>query len=464
MNNYDDRVTEALRDSLARHAAEAPRGDLLAERIIADAERGTAPRRSFRSWPTWSLPLIAAGAVAGVVAAVIGIQTLRPSASGDHQPGTQGPSLVQPTPVPVSPTSAPTTTQPSTTQPSTTATSVPPAPAGLTNVQVADLTFYGDNDGWALGSADCLTGPGRCTAVLHTTDGQHWTGMPGANFNVPDAQGQCADPCVVHLRFATPQIGYAFGPAAFFMTQDGGQSWQRQNGGAIALETLDNNVIRVTGTDGGCPGPCITGIENSAVGSSDWAASDFHLQGSFVGSVLLARGGGGDAYLLVTQNPAGGAANERSSLYRSLDKGLTWQFMGKEPCPQAGEEIDSTAIAAAPGGRVGVLCMRRMSPNQLRVATSTDAGAQFTMQPGEIPLDAANLLAGDPETVLVVAGMGMARSTDGGATWQKVTDVTGDIGWMGFESPTVGRAVSADGSTIWTTRDGGQTWRAASIG
>lgn len=460
MNNYDDRVTEALRDSLARHAAEAPRGDMLAERIIADAEREAVPRHGFRSWPTWTLPLIAAGAVAAVVAAVVGIENFRPSASAPVQPGTEGPSFVQTTPAPVSATTPEPSTQ--TTVGTSRTASVPP-PSGLANVQVTDLTFYGDDTGWALGSADCVNGPGRCTAVLHTTDGQHWAGMPGADFNVPDSQGQCADPCVLHIRFANLDIGYAFGDSAFFMTHDGGQSWQRQPGGAVALETLDDNVIRVTGSGSGCPGPCITGVETAAVGSTDWTASDFPAGAAeFTGGVHLARGNGGDAYVLVTRNPAGGAQDETSTLYRSTDKGQTWQNVG-EPCPQTGQEVDSFAIAGGDQGRVSVLCERRMAPPNYRVATSTDAGLHFATQPGEIPGN-PGVLAGDPATVLVVAGFGgMARSTDGGATWQHVTDVTGDIGWVGFESTTVGRAVSADGSTIWTTRDGGLTWHAASI-
>ena len=458
MNNHDERLTEALRDSLARHAAEAPRGDLLAERIITDAERAAGPRgRSFRNWPTWSLPLIAAGAVAGVVAAVVAIQNFRPSASGTNQPGTS-PSAVQTTPAPGSTAPEPSTQTTIGTSPTAS------APPGLSNVQVTDLSFVGDDDGWALGSADCVRGPGRCTALLRTTDGTHWTGMPGADFNVADAQGQCAEPCVQSIRFANDQVGYAFGQSAFFMTEDGGRSWQRQPGGAIALETLDGNVIRVTGSGSGCPGPCITGIETSGVGSTDWTASKFHLDASaFVGGVRLARGNGGDAYLLVTRNPAGGASDETSTLYVSTDSGSTWQGVG-EPCPQTGQEVDSFAIAGGGQGRVSVLCERRMAPPNYRVATSTDAGLHFTTQPGEIPHYPA-VLAGDPATVLVAGGLGgMARSTDGGGTWHQVSDVTGDIGWVGFESTTVGRAVSADGSTIWTTRDGGLTWHAASIG
>ena len=447
MSDEFDPLTEALRDSLARHAAEAPRGDLLAERVINTAQQGpqTERHRPRHGWRTWALPLVAAGAVGAVVAAVIGIENFRTTSS--QQPGTSNP-----------PTQPLTTVQ--STPPSEPPTTTAPPPGTLTNVKITDLTFaYGE--GWALGSADCLNGPGRCIALWHTTDGQHWTGMPGAQFNV-DGVKNCTDPCVNHIRFATPDVGYAFGQSAFFMTTDGGQSWQRQQGGALQLETLDNNVIRVTGTDSGCPGPCVDGIETSAVGSTDWTRSNFQPDTSFIGSVLLARGNGGDAYLLVTQNPAGGAENETSTLYRSTDNGQTWRNAG-EPCPQTHQEIDSWSIAAGAGDRVSALCVNRLEPLHLGVATSTDAGAHFTSQPGEIPIS-ANLLTGDPDTVLVAAGIGLARSTDGGATWQQVSDVTGQIGWVGFESQTVGRAVSADGSTIWTTRDGGQTWHAASIG
>jgi photosystem II stability/assembly factor-like uncharacterized protein len=52
----------------------------------------------------------------------------------------------------------------------------------------------------------------------------------------------------------------------------------------------------------------------------------------------------------------------------------------------------------------------------------------------------------------------MRRSTDGGRTWHRIADVTGAISWVGFESQTDGRALSADGNVIWTTHDGGVTW------
>jgi photosystem II stability/assembly factor-like uncharacterized protein len=451
MTDEFDPLKDALRDSLHRHAADAPRGDMLAERIINTAQQPPEldRNRTRRGWPTWTLPLVAAGAVGAVVAGVVGVQSLHTTAS--QQPGHSGvPSIV--------PTQLPTTASTIPTNGGTTSST----PGALTNVTVTDLTFAGTDDGWALGSADCLNGPGRCTAMWRTTDGRTWTSMAGPEFNVPNERGSCADPCVDHIRFATDEVGYAFGPSAFFMTDDGGKSWSQEPGGATQLETLDDNVIRVTGTDSGCPGPCVDGIETSGVGSTDWTPANFHSQPSFVGTVQLARGNGGYAYLLVTRNPAGGSEDERSTLYRSSDLGATWDSVG-EPCPQTNQEIDSSAIAGGAAGRVSVLCGNRLAPVHYFVAASADGGQQFSRQPGQIPIS-ASLLTGDPATVLVAAGVGMARSTDGGATWQPIADVTGDIGWVGFESQTVGRAVSADGTTIWTTRDGGASWNRASIG
>jgi hypothetical protein len=457
-----DPLADQLRDSLARHAADAPRGDMLAERIIqaTDRQAAASPAPWRRGWRTWALPLVAAGAVAGVVAAIVGIQDYHPSASHSPALGSQSPNVsILNTPLPTVFNQTSTETSPTPTRLNS---------GDLTNVTIIDLTFaFGE--GWALASADCIREPGKtCTALLHTTDGATWKGMGGASFDVPGVSGGCAetsDTCVTNIRFADPHDGYAYGPSAFYMTTDGGAHWTHEDGGAIALETFNGTAIRVTAKPpSGCPGPCNVRVETSEDGSTTWT-EQLRTDEVGVGGAQLTRGSH-NAYLLLTRNPAGGADNERSTLYRSTDDGATWQDMGKDPCPQSGtDEIDSTAISAGGFDRVSVLCMTRQSPQQWHVATAEDAGIQFARQPGPIPSEVApTLLAGDPDTVLVAAGHGLARSTDGGQTWQVVDDVAGQIKFAGFESQTEGRAVSADGKTIWTTENGGRTWTPTNFG
>jgi photosystem II stability/assembly factor-like uncharacterized protein len=437
-------IERELRASLARHAADAPAGDLLAERIIAAAERPPAAASRRRAWRTWTLPLVAAAAVAALVTGAVGLAHYHPSDSAAPPAAVSG-----------SATQHPTRPAPSRT-PASSAPTTSPSPAGrvdLTGVRVRDLTFAGQDDGWALGSADCMSGPGRCTALLRTTDGRTWSGIKGAAFNVPGVRN-CADPCVTNLRFATDQIGYAFGPSALFITNDGGAHWSRQPGGALALETLDEDVIRVEAdSSSGCPGPCGLSVATAALGSPAWHT--VRLADAAAGA-FLSRSHDVD-YVLLTGNPAGGAGRASSTLYSSTDDGRHWTQRG-EPCPQTGGEVDGTALAAGAGARIAVLCRVRQGGAQF-VATSS--GGAFAAR-GTVPAS-ATLLAGDPRTVLAVAGSGLRVSTDGGRAWSRVPDISGSVTFAGFESTTVGRVVSDGGRTIWTTRDGGATWHEVTL-
>jgi photosystem II stability/assembly factor-like uncharacterized protein len=453
----EDPVVDALRASLHEHARQTPAADGLAERIIASVDirppARDVHRTPRRGWRTWTLPLVAAGSVAAVVGGAIAIEQV--SSESDKAAPAGSPTAVHSAPA----TGRPSVATSAPTQVRSTPTSVD---TSLHGVKVLDLTFAGLDDGWALASADCIRGAGKCTALLRTTDGTTWKSMPGAAFNVAGVKG-CADPCVEHLRFANDQVGYAFGPSAFFMTTDGGRRWTAETGGAEALETLNGNVIRVVSDGSGCPGPCAVQAEFSSIGSPSWKPVPLgRPTGSANYGISFARGGS-DAYLLFSGHTAGGAGNATSTLYRSTDNGVGW-FPRGEPCPQSGGEIDSTAIAAAPGGRVSVLCATRQAPLRYSVATSSDHGATFTAQPGVIPAATADTLTGDPATVLVAAGTGLSRSTDGGRSWAAVPDVTGRISFVGFESDRVARAVADDGRTIWTTRDGGASWTKAGLG
>lgn len=451
MTHPNDPIERALRASLEQHAREAPPADLLAERIIHAADRNSAGlRTSRRSWRTWGLPLIAAGAVGAVVAAVIGIEDVHTGPSHPQAGHSVSPPVHHTT---AQPTGTPVPTPTATTVPSTQTTTEVPV-RDLQQVQLLDLTFVSANDGWALASSDCIHGSGRCTALLHTTNGKDWQGVTPSPFNVPGVRQGCTNRCVEHLRFANSQVGYAFGPSAFLMTKDGGASWTLEKGGALAVETLDNNVIRVTSSSSsGCPGPCDVQVETSAIGATTWTPAT--LPGSRPGFGVQLSRGGSDAYLLFPINQAGGGPDV-TVLDRSGDDGGTWQ-RGTEPCPQVGGQVNAIDVAAAPDGRVSVLCAAR-DQSRYFIATSTDGGAHFAAQSGGIPQSAGGLLAGDPATVLGAGGaQQLAVSTNGGRSWATAPGVSGNVTFVGFESDTVGRVVT-DGNTIWTTRDAGVHW------
>lgn len=453
-------IEAALRASLAEHARHAPPAGMLAERIIAQVDHlppAHEHRRGGR-WRAWTLPLVAAGSVAAVAAALVGVNAAHHTAA--HKPPAA--RVHSTAPAPSQPAPTPTASQPPV-SPSRTSTSAPATVGvlGLTHFSVIDLTFVGDNDGWALGAADCLNGPGTCSAMVRTSDGgTSWHSVPTPPANVP--LRTCAEPCIRNIRFATDRIGYAFGPSALFMTTDGGTSWQRQPGGADALETLDGNVIRVsTGCLPGCP----YRVQTAAIGSPSWHPAGLPgAQAQMNSGVTLARTGR-NAFVEIYGHVAGGAQNATSVLYASTDDGATWARNG-EPCPQvgsgsAGSEVDSTAMTSAPDGSITVLCRPRGADTAQFTATSTDAGATFhpggVTALGTLPVGALGAASG---SVLLVADGNMLRSTDGGRSFGRLNAgaTPGDAMWFGFESATVGRAVSEGGRAVWTTRDAGLTW------
>ncbi len=452
-----------LRTALAEQARRAPDGAGLAERIVAEASaRSWATHRPRnRAWRTWSLPLVAAGAVAAVVAAVIGVREYHPAAQ--HIAPVGGSSVVTGAPAP-SPASSPAPSpQVRTTSPAPSSPVVPPPVA----FHVVDLTFVSPDRGWALGSGQCFSAPAsRCTATLHTTDGgATWTSVQNPPANVPDAAGACTDPCVRHLRFANNDVGYAFGPSAFFMTTDRGVTWQRLPGGADALETLDGDVIRVGADHRGCPPACTYRVQTAALGSSSWR--DAVLPSAPVADGVALERVTGHAYLALFENPAGGAGPAFTTLYASTDDGRSWAAYG-EPCRSSGVsgEVDTRLIAAGGAdGSLTALCTPRTTGGWQFTTTSTDGGATF--RPGyERALGGypAAAMAAVSASELFVVTDDLYRSTDGGVHWRRQHAEGGsgpfDASWIGFESTTVGRVVSADGSTISTTIDGGTTWTA----
>ena len=131
-------------------------------------------------------------------------------------------------------------------------------------------------------------------------------------------------------------------------------------------------MIRVSAADpSSCPPGCSYVVQTASIGSPNWTTVQLP-GGDPVGETVQLSRGGSDAYLLVTQNPAGGASSATSTLYRSVDSGAKW-FDGGEPCAQNGNgpngEVDAVAVAAGNGAAVTVLCTPRGGLKQASFVT-----------------------------------------------------------------------------------------------
>jgi photosystem II stability/assembly factor-like uncharacterized protein len=471
----NDDFERALRASLAENARHAPRGDDVAERILAAADHprsASEPHRVRPSrWRGWTLPAVAAASVAAVVATIVGVAQLHGTSAHPANPSTPG---VTTAPQTSAPDSSPAPSEQSTSASPTSTATTAQAPAGgpvPKAFEVADLTFVSTVDGFALGTGQCFNDPAqRCAAVLRTHDGgRHWASIPNPPANVAIG-GACAQPCVEHIRFANESTGYAYGPDALFLTVDGGSHWSRLDGGALALESLGGNVIRVSG-DGCSPPGCTYRISTAPTGSTQWQAADVGAASTTGDSVVLGRTGHA-AYVEILQNPAGGAGSEQPTLLASSDDGHSFTDRGN-PCPQdPGQtgEVDSTLMATADDGSLTLLCKPRLADSTAGqfTVTSTDGGATFRPAGrhalGDAPVSA---LGAASASVLLASSDDTYRSADGGKTWRRPGAQSGSspgvVSWIGFETSTVGRAVSMDGRAIWTTADAGSTWTAVNF-
>jgi hypothetical protein len=350
-----------------------------------------------------------------------------------------------------------------TSKPATT-TTLASKPAAL----VDDLTWISPTQGWALVDTPKCGQP-TCTEVLGTSDGGGtWTRV--GTIPAPSNCATCGLTGVSQIRFATALDGYAYDPG-FFTSTDGGVTWTPQSGPyVVALEPVGSNVMRISFTQTGCPGPCDLAVQSAPVGSAAWQT----LTGPFESdSVQLVRQAN-EAYVARFANPAGGVGEAHATLMLSQDGGTTWGERA-DPCGEVGgAEFDATSIAAAPQGVLAVLCVDRAQPTRAFVDVSTDSGVVFaagSIVTAPSPLgsvaatSASNLFAGTAG----MAGTGPAQwvlmaSQDGGQSWQQAVVQSGkaqpDFGaetFLGFENSTVGRWVGYP-YDIWQTTDGGAHW------
>jgi hypothetical protein len=76
------------------------------------------------------------------------------------------------------------------------------------------------------------------------------------------------------LRFANPNVGYAYGSTALYLTTNGGAAWSTRPGQADAIEVSNGTVLRISHDTEGCPPRCTYQVSTAAVGTTAWQPVD----------------------------------------------------------------------------------------------------------------------------------------------------------------------------------------------
>jgi predicted small lipoprotein YifL len=360
------------------------------------------------------LPVTAASLVALVTLVAL-------AGCGLSQPGS--------VPSPASPSNAVTASA------SATAATSPPAlaspgtqAAGSAGVQ--DVSFVSADHGWALGSGELFT----------TTDGGvSWTRLPG-----PPAGA-------AHIRFASPQVGYAWtATGSLWITTNGAASWQP--GGLAQVVSLETAAGWVWSIAGPQPYP---GIWRAAVGSTAW--TDLGLTPDRSATLTVH----GDVAYVVGQQGAGPIAP-------SLDVFTGTQPVRHEalPCGQGQAYVPFAPLGVSTNGLVYLVCdvmnNQPSPPAQTQLAyQSASQGSSWSADDPPPPQPAQGVTAVAGERFAWTFGPDLYRRT--GHVWHlSLTDPGHRFSLVGFETNTQGVALGTNGY-LWITRNGGTSWNRVTL-
>jgi photosystem II stability/assembly factor-like uncharacterized protein len=327
---------------------------------------------------------------------------------------------------------------------------------------ISDISFVDPQQGWLIGA---LCSASDCSVTVRKTDdgGVTWLPIPPPRTGFTISDGPDASHNVHRLRFAGPQVGWAFDPG-LFVTLDGGHSWQDASPDqpVVALVLSGESVWRVSGS---CidNSNCSFQIDAFNQGDKNWQR--LASQPSILGPELqLVRSGLKDAWILSwgEQNITG---NEpyRSSLLATHDGGWTWQVLAS-PCENAPVE---DRLAAADSRHLWALCGGLPGAGQQMkyLVISTDGGKTWDQK---VDLGGGgyvnDLATANKQDGFIGLGRGaLLASTNGGLTWLPAMDISianppDASGWrIFFIDPDHGWASISN--QVFRTTDGGAHWR-----
>jgi photosystem II stability/assembly factor-like uncharacterized protein len=307
------------------------------------------------------------------------------------------------------------------------------------------VTFVSPTDGWVLGSTPCPRT--ICTSVVRTRDGGHsWRGIPAPHLAL-GGRG------VSRLRFGSHLDGFAYGPA-LASTHDGGATWRSVSmpGDVLALEIARGVAYAIVGRcgDDGCRDGH---LYRAPITTDSWQQVD---------AVTAA------ALPLLIHGETVGVGSSASTVYASTDSGRTWAV---RPNPCARFRDLALADLAATAGDLAALCTGEgaAGSSDKAILASPDSGRTWQLRSHGFSHGDGGLLATATSSIYLLATQSarswLGRSTDGGRTFTTLPepDADGGLLWndLGFTNPMQGVVIL--GTTLYVTRDAGETWHPAAF-
>jgi photosystem II stability/assembly factor-like uncharacterized protein len=351
------------------------------------------------------------------------------------------------------PGSAPTSASPSATPPYS------PAPAAVpASFKAASVTFVSTDEAFVLGTA-----PGYGTLLVRTLDrGGSWSRLsaPAASLVRPGsgkAQG------VWGTRFASPAHGFVFGNG-LWETTDGGGHWVKDaapTGQILSLATIKGQVLALVTSS---PQSTSASLVRRPLAGGSWSTI-----------AALKNVGLLDPTDLISTQAGTAAVLNGSRVLVTTNGGLS---VANRATPSAAAPFRPSSVGVTSAGSLALLFVGQgfTGHTDKLVYTSASAGATWVKSGKPSNEGDGGTLAGGTPSDLVLATASAAswldNSTDGGHSWATVlTYGDGGQGWadLGFTTSSnavvvhgpVDAAGNADGRAgqLLLSSDGGATWR-----
>ena len=312
-------------------------------------------------------------------------------------------------------------------------------------------------DSWSLISSQIFTGLGEMVLLPNGTvigvslAGDGWRSTDGGFNWTRTLIGKGDLPASWNVSFFDDQVGAIVGQGGYiFKTTDGGLTWTALNSGIGGVEFLDLEMFDDnTGLAVGGNGYFLRTIN----GGSHWDVGRLQVTG-----VILFRDETLHAVSLVAPDFAAAAGND-GVVYKSFDRGVTWQSIGYPNLSGELDIMDVKFITPELGYIVGT--RPGIATNLFK---TTDGGATWTqlnINAGQ----AVDFVDANHGWVVNAGGLGY-RTTNGGATWTQFLlpnqGFSPTINRMDFVNQNVGWAVGWFGYAARTS-DGGVTWQLQNI-